>query len=74
VDAQENAFRNPHGDVTAFVPLFPKSPLQDAVLVFKHAADGLFAQTPHLPDFSDGIVALESERLLNRALNWLFGE
>jgi hypothetical protein len=73
VNAQQYALRDAHRNVAALVPLFGHTPLQHTIFVLEHAPNSLFAQTPHLSDLGDRVVALECEWLLDRALDGLSG-
>jgi hypothetical protein len=67
--AMENTFRDTEGSIAALVARFRCATTEDAVFVFEHPPDGIFAQRPHLGNLSDRVVQLQCETSLRGVLD-----
>src|ERR1700722_14871331 len=74
MNTKQNTLRNTKRNVTALAAGFRIAPLKYSVLLFKHATDSLFAQSPHLCDLRHGIVPFQPECRPSDALNGLSSE
>jgi len=55
---KQNALWNAMRNLPALAAAFRGAPQQHAVLLFKHARDSLFVQSPHLRNLRHGIMPL----------------